>query len=97
MLTDKIKEIGVDNDGRLYVRPCTQSFPYIYREAMEVQWDSERGILYSPPPREWSYVDWFKQIHSAAKEQGVLLRLSQDTTWIDVPEAIRSDIIAWCN
>ncbi|MFD1218131.1 hypothetical protein [Microbulbifer celer] len=42
-MEDKIKEIGIDGEGRLYLKPAVETFPMIYREAMEVHWSSEHG------------------------------------------------------
>jgi hypothetical protein len=39
METDSIAEIAIDEVGRLCVRPSTASFPFTWREAMEVHWD----------------------------------------------------------
>jgi len=44
-MEDKIEEIGTDDEGRLYLRPSCTSFPMIYREAMEVRWNKERGYF----------------------------------------------------
>jgi hypothetical protein len=62
MLRDSIEALGIAPDGSPWVRPANATFPYIYREAMEVHWDADRRCLYGPKPREWSYIDWFKQI-----------------------------------
>jgi hypothetical protein len=70
MGTDSIGEIAIDEVGRLCVRPSTASFPFIWREAMEVHWDPWGQLLYSPKPREWSHARWFRQITAAAGEQG---------------------------
>ena len=60
--------------GRLLVRPKVCTFPYIYRAAMEVGWDPDNRALFSPKPREWSYLRWFQQIvAAAADEYGVRL------------------------
>jgi hypothetical protein len=76
MVEDEIIEVGIDQDGKLYVRPTSQRFPYIYRAAMEVGWDPVRGALFSPKPQEWSHLDWFRQILAAiADEYGVCLRI----------------------
>ncbi len=91
MQTDDIEAVGIDNARSLWVKPATATFPYIYREAMEVQWDPKRVCLYSPKPREWSYIDWFAQIRAAALNQGVDLRIGPATAWIGVdPELRRS-------
>jgi hypothetical protein len=96
MLSDQIIEIGIDESERLYVMPQAKRFPYIYREAMEVQWDAVRSVLRSPRPREWSYLRWFQQIVCAAKEQGVRLEITQSTKWSNVSEVVRSEIEAFC-
>jgi len=49
---DTIAQIGINAAGRFEVRPSTKAFPYIYREAMEIQWDDRTYCLYaSPSPR----------------------------------------------
>jgi len=95
MNKDKIKEIGIDALERLYVVPQVETFPYIYREAMEVHWDKNHKFLYAPKPRNWSRFDWFKQIISAAKEQGCLLHICEETAWVNIPGELKSDITTW--
>ena len=91
MNPDPIAEIEIDRDGRLRVVPSSNTYPLIYREAVEVHWDSTGRFLYSPPPREWSYFDWFKHIIDTAGD----LVLSPDTKWINVPDQLRRDAEAW--
>ena len=91
---DEIKEISIDSAGRLLIYPSTHSFPYIYREAMEVHWESAVKALHSPVPREWSYPRWFQQISAAAKEQGCTLVLSESTHWHNVPAEVKASIQA---
>ena len=93
MVEEQIAQIGIDDKGRLFVQPEEQDFPYIYRAAMEVRWDSAGRKLISPKPREWSYLDWFRQIvAAAADEYGVYLKVGPRTTWIDIPEDLRREI-----
>lgn len=92
MRTDAIEAVGVEDDGSLWVKPATATFPNIYRETMEVHWDAKRLRLYSPKPRAWSYVDWFKQIRKAAREQGVELTLEQTTSWLNVDADLQQAI-----
>ena len=76
MAQDDIAEVGIDVVGRLYVRPISTFFDYIYRAAMEVSWDAATRRLLSPKPREWTYLDWFKQtVAAAADEYGTVLRV----------------------
>jgi hypothetical protein len=90
--TDTIEAVGIDEGGSLWVKPSTATFPYIYREAMEVHWNAERYCLYSPKPREWSYTAWFSQIVCAAHYQGVNLKLAQTTLWSGITPELQQAI-----
>lgn len=94
MHTDTIAAIGIDDQGRLWVKPDTATFPYIYREAMEVNWDAEHHYLYGPKPREWSHFDWYKQIISAARNRGTDLRVGPATQWIEIDTDLRLAIMS---
>jgi DNA-binding transcriptional regulator/RsmH inhibitor MraZ len=91
MNTDSIAEVAIDDDGRLLVSPSSHSYPMIYREAVEVHWDAVGRFLYSPKPREWSYLDWFKHIIDTAGD----LVLSADTRWKNIPADLRIEAEAW--
>jgi hypothetical protein len=91
-MKDAIAEIGIDTEQRLYVKPTEATFPYIYRESMEVHWDAERVYLRGPPPRKWSYFIWFQQILKAVNEQGCQLYIKSDTAWVNVPSDVREAI-----
>ena len=93
---DAILQVEIDAAGRLLVTPESARFPYIYREAMEVHWDDTGGFLFAPKPREWSYLDWFRQILDAAKTQGSELRVSKRTRWINVPADVAAGMRANC-
>ena len=92
MRTDTFEAVGIDERGSLWVKPATTTFPYIYREAMEVHWDAEHLRLYSPKPREWSYIAWFKHIRDAARAQGVELKLEQTTSWSGIDPDLQKAI-----
>jgi hypothetical protein len=92
---DVIAEIAVDGEGRLCVSPSSAAFPYVYREAMEVDWNPSGGFLFAPPRRKggsWQLARWFQQIVAAAREQGCDLVVGPDTRWRNVPEAIEQEI-----
>jgi Integron Cassette Protein Hfx_Cass5 len=95
MAKDVIAEVGIGSHGGLFVRPATRTFPLVYREAMEVGWNRESGVLFGPAPREWDHARWFEQIVAAAREQNVELRLAPTTIWTRVPQATRDRIEAW--
>ena len=88
---DTIAEIAIDNEGRLRIVPSTNIYPKIHREAVEVNWDEAERFLYSPKPRDWSYLDWFKHIINTAGD----LSLTPDTKWTNVPEELRRQAEAW--
>jgi Integron Cassette Protein Hfx_Cass5 len=92
VVSDDIHEVGIRDDGGLFIRPASQTFPYIYREAMEVMWDEEAQQLHGPRPREWSLADWSRHVVDAAAQQGVALRLTPATRWTNVPADVREAI-----
>ena len=98
MERDRIAEVGIDDQHRLYVLPETREFQYIYREAMEVHWDQERGYLFAPtPPRSLLKPEgwWFQQILAAARAQGCELQLTASTRWHGIPDAVKQQILVF--
>ncbi|WP_176693282.1 hypothetical protein [Arenimonas terrae] len=95
MKSDNISRVEIDSSGRLCVWPAATDFAYIYRAAMEVHWDEQGQFLYSPPPRAWSYTDWFAQIVAATKDEyGCDLRITSQTTWVNIDPALKELICA---
>ena len=93
MKQDAIIEIGIDGEERLYIKPSSIRFPYMYREALEVQWNSKGLILYGSKPRKWSYLDWYNQIIRAAREQSCELTLNESTSWFNISDELKSQIM----
>jgi hypothetical protein len=93
---DEIIEIGIDSEERLYLVPKLKEFLFIYREAKEVSWSSDRKSLYSPKQKEWSYIHWYKQIIFAVKEQSCILSISKNVKWVSIPESLKLEILN-CN
>ncbi len=94
MDVEEVAEVGIDEAERLYVKPASYDFSHIYRAGMEVQWSPEGKFLYSPKPREWSYLKWYGQILCAAKsEYRVSLHVTENTRWVGVGDALRNEII----
>ena len=95
MRGEDIIEIGVDEVGRLYVKPSKTSFDYIYRAAMEVNWDKASGRLLAPKPEKWTYGMWFRHIRAAAAEEyGVKLEIVPATIWTNVPHELKAEILS---
>lgn len=91
MAPDFIIEVMIDPKGRLIIVPSSNTYPMIYREAVEVHWDASGKFLYSPKPREWTYFDWFRHIVSTAGD----LVLSPETKWTDIPAELRTEAEKW--
>jgi len=70
MRFDEIIEIGIDDLERLYVKPKKEKFTLIYRTATEVHWDNEKQFLYSPRPKDWTYLDWYEHILKVVRKEG---------------------------
>jgi hypothetical protein len=95
MNRDKIAEIGFDEQGRLYVMPLTVTFPYVYREAMEVAWDDEYHYLCAPPPPRSQLAPvgwWLRQIFAAARAQDCELHLAPETKLRNIPHQLVDEI-----
>ena len=93
MRQDSISQVEIDKMSRLHIVPASETFPYIWREAMEVHWDDERQSLYGPQPREWSQTRWLRQILDAARAQGCELRITEATRWVGVDSSIKADLV----
>ncbi len=96
MNLDCISEISIDDEERLRVYPRSTTYDQIYRSATEVRWDAQEKYLYSPKPREWSYLDWYAQIVKAVKsEYGNILIIDDKTQWKRISEGTKRQIISW--
>lgn len=94
MKIENIHEIGINETGQLYLRPEQERFILIWRSATEVHWNNKENFLYSPKPREWSYLDWYKQIVSVvANEYNVNLNVTDKTLWSNIPSNLKENII----
>lgn len=94
MTTDKIFEIGIDKQERLFIKPETQTFEYIYRAAAEVGWDNKAKVLFSPMPRVWNYYMWYRHIIDIVKnEYGCILNVTVETKWTNIPHELKEQIV----
>ena len=94
MRQDKIQEIGIDSEERLYIKPTIEKFTMIYRSTAEIHWDTTGLFLYSPKPREWSYLDWYKHIVSLIQTDcDCQLVLVEETKWINIDKNLKEQII----
>ena len=93
MESDNIQEIGINQNGQLFIKPEKRKFPLIYQTATEVHWDGNKNVLYSPKPREWTYLDWFRHIVITLEtECGCKLQITPKTLWISISEKLKEEI-----
>ena len=91
MIAEEILSIGIDDRGSLWVKPALSTFPMIYREAMEIGWDSNHSVLFCPKPLKWDYVRWFRQVLTCAHLQGVGLTPTPQTVWINIDQELANN------
>lgn len=90
---DEIVEIGIDTNERLFIKPKREKFTLIYRTATEVHWDEKEKFLYSPKPREWNHIDWYKHIIKIiATDCNCKLILTYRTTWTNISDELKKQI-----
>jgi hypothetical protein len=92
MDTDYIEAIGINEEGQLYIKPCTKLFTLIWRSATQVHWNDTECYLYSPKPIEWSYLDWYKHIVTVIADECKLI-VVDDTLWYNVDGELKEQII----
>lgn len=96
MEIEEISKIEILRNGEMFVvleSGGKEMYQYIYREAAEIYWDNEVKAFKAPAPKKWNHSDWFKQIVSVvASGLGVNLKLSNNTSWVNVPEQTRTEI-----
>jgi len=94
MKIDNIIEIEVDSEGRLRIYPEKERFVLIWHTATEVHWANTGLFLYSPKPREWTYLDWYKHILNVVSDCNCKLILSDRTYFENVPDDLIQDILS---
>ena len=97
---EAIKRVEVlDNDQLIVVLASggKPDYQYVYREACEIYWDNDLKAFKSPVPRSWSHSDWFHQIVSVAKKIGVNLTLNSQTSWVNIPNNVKEQILVGKN
>lgn len=90
---DEILDIGIDSQERLIIKPKREKFTLIYRTATEVHWDEKENYLFSPKPKEWNYIDWYKHITKVVEtECKCRLLLTYRTTWTNISDELKKQI-----
>lgn len=84
-----IEEIGLDDQGYLFVRPSAASadeFAYIDRAAMGIRWNTRLRALHAYEPARWTTTDLYRQVIAAVlDEYGIQLRPTPGTLLSRIP------------
>jgi len=97
MTLEDISKIEILENGEMYVVLASggkPSYQLIYREAAEVYWDDERKGFKAPTPRTWCHSEWFHHIVKVARNCDIELSLTEQTTWVNVPQDTKVNICA---
>jgi Integron Cassette Protein Hfx_Cass5 len=93
-----IEEIGLDDQGHLFVRPTaasTDEFTFIWRDASGIRWNRELRTLHAAEPERWDLVQLYRQIIAAVwSEYGVRLSTMPRTVWNRIPAELQTAIEA---
>lgn len=91
---DSIIKIKINDDGQLHIKPEKNRFTLIWGSATEVHWDENDSYLYSPKPREWTYLDWYKHIITVINSEcSCKLIITEQTKWINIPDSLKTQIL----
>lgn len=96
MEIEEISRIEIMDSGEIYVALLGGGKPmyqYVYRAAAGVYWDNDAKGFKALMSGEWNQTNWFNHIvRIVASELGIALRLTETTTWVNVPEQIKEKI-----
>jgi len=91
-----ISRIEINSNNELLVSPksnINKVFRFVYRADTGIEWSEESQTLYSLQPQGKSHFDLYKKILAAASsELGILLKPTNETLWVNVPEALKVSI-----
>jgi hypothetical protein len=93
-----ISKVEISESGELFLYLYLQSgdrpaYQYSYRAGAGVYWDQERHAFKFATKKQGEYAHWFAHMLNVLNsEMGLHLRLSEDTSWANVPEAMRISI-----
>lgn len=90
-----IIEIGVNLEDQLYIKPAEGTFEKISEVNNDLNWDSNRGVIYSPNPHAWSQIMWFSQIFKACEALGFDLKTDENTQWNIHDNLLKEDLMRY--
>jgi len=94
MKSNNIIKVEIDSLDRLCIYPEKEKFTLIWRSATEIHWDDKGLFLYSPKPRKWSYLDWYRQITSIIRtEYNCQLLITEGTIWTNICNNLQKQIL----
>lgn len=88
-----ILEIGVDIEEHLYIKPASGTFENISQVNSDLNWNADKGIIFSPNPHEWSQIMWFSQLFKACEALGYELKTDDNTQWSIHDNLLKEDLM----
>jgi hypothetical protein len=97
MIVETVSNIEIANGGELLLRLASEGRPayqYVYRAAAGVYWDQDQYAFKLAARADDDYVNWFTHILKILEdEMGLQLRLSDEVTWINIPDKVKYEIL----
>jgi hypothetical protein len=91
---EKIEEVGIDLDGKFYIKPDTGEFEFVYRAALGIYWDKTNKSLKFLDAKGVGLRECFEQIIAAVKsEYGIQLKITSETKWNEVPGELKKELL----
>ncbi|MBI3283260.1 MAG: hypothetical protein HYZ65_00200, partial [Burkholderiales bacterium] len=98
IIVETVSNIEIANGGGLLLRLANggrPSYQYVYRAAAGVYWDQEQFAFKLAARTDDDYAKWFAHILKILEdEMGLQLRLSDEITWINIPDKVKEEILS---
>ena len=95
MPMERVREIAIDESGRLFLAPEASSpmYPFLYRAGNGLRWDEARNAFTAFEPQQWSLEGLLAHIRTTVRgEFEVALYLTSATQWVNVPLELREKV-----
>jgi len=90
-----VREIAVDQSGRLLVKPesPSASFQYIYRAANGLRWDDDSNAFVAAEPQRWNATELLAHLEQTLRDElGASLRLTSETSWVNLSSEQQTEL-----
>ena len=94
----EVSKVTAAPDDKITVHPVggdKSLYEYVYRAAVGVSWDSESSCFTAKTGNDGNILECVKRIIMAVyQELGVLLHLTAETNYLNMPRSIQSELLA---